>query len=197
MVTDKDILLKIKEKLVQQGKPSYKTYESEWTGELEEEIGSCAYFNDFGYRCAVGHIINPDVYEYEIEDKPVNSSDVIDAVAQSNPDWNMDVRSIFMLGIAQRVHDIHFERLEELYSIMEKYFDENGKFDLIEYREEYGNWFLKEEIYPKVAELQSDVMKDFVTGYDLRNALREESNHFISTEYYIPFIKIMEELSIC
>jgi hypothetical protein len=197
MVTDKDILFKIKEKLVQQGKPSYKTYESEWTGELEEEIGSCAYFNDFGYRCAVGHIIDPDVYEYEIEDKPVNSSDVIDAVAQSNPDWNMDVRSIFMLGIAQRVHDIHFERLEELYSIMEKYFDENGKFDLIEYREEYGNWFLKEEIYPKVAELQSDVMKDFVTGYDLGNALREDSNHFISTEYYIPFIKMMEELSIC
>jgi hypothetical protein len=197
MVTDKDILLKIKEKLVQQGKPSYKTYESEWTGELEEEIGSCAYFNDFGYRCAVGHIINPDVYEYEIEDKPVNSSDVIDAVAQSNPDWNMDVRSIFMLGIAQRVHDIHFERLEELYSIMEKYFDENGKFDLIEYREEYGNWFLKEEIYSKVKKLQEDVMKDFVTGYDFRTALREEYNHFISTEYYIPFIKIMEELSIC
>lgn len=197
MVTDKDILLKIKEKLIQQGKPSYKTYESEWTGEYEEEYGSCAYFNDFGYRCAVGHIIDPDVYEYEIEDKPVNSSDVIDAVAQSNPDWNMDVRSILMLGIAQRIHDIHFERLETLFPIMEKYFDENGKFDLIEYQKEYGNWFLKEEIYSKVAKLQEDVMKDFVTGYDFRTALREEYNHFISTEYYVPFIKIMEELSIC
>ena len=197
MVTDKDILLKIKEKLIQQGKPSYKTYESEWTGEYEEEYGSCAYFNDFGYRCAVGHIIDPDVYEYEIEDKPVNSSDVIDAVAQSNPDWNMDVRSILMLGIAQRIHDIHFERLETLFPIMEKYFDENGKFDLIEYQKEYGNWFLKEEIYSKVAKLQEDVMKDFVTGYDFRTALREEYNHFIPTEYYVPFIKIMEELSIC
>jgi len=194
MVTDKDILLKIKEKLIQQGKPSYKTYESEWTGELEEEIGSCAYFNDFGYKCAVGQIIDPDLYDYEIEDRPASSSDVIDVVAQSNPDWNMDVRSVLMLGIAQRVHDIHFERLETLYPIMEKYFDENGKFDLIEYREEYGNWFLKEEIYPKVVKFQEDVMKDFVTGYDFRTALREESNHFIATDYYPAFIKIMEEI---
>jgi hypothetical protein len=106
----------------------------------------------------------------------------------------MDVRSVLMLGIAQRVHDIHFERLETLYPIMEKYFDENGKFDLIEYREEYGNWFLKEEIYPKVAKFQEDVMKDFVTGYDFRTALREESNRFIATDYYPAFIKIMEEI---
>ena len=194
MVTDKDILLKIKEKLIAQGKPAYRMYTSEWTDELEEEIGSCAYFNQAGNRCAVGHIIDPDLYNYEIEDRPANSSEIIDVVSESNPDWNMDPRSVLMLGIAQRVHDIHFERLENLYEIMEKYFDENGSFNLIEYKEEYGNWFLKEEIYPKVAELQSDVMKDFVTGYDFRTALKEESNHFISSEYYPPFIKIMEAL---
>lgn len=194
MVTDKDILLKIKQKLIAQGKPAYRMYQSEWTDELEEEIGSCAYFNQAGDRCAVGQIIDPDLYNYDLEDRPANNSEVIDAVAQSNPDWNIDTRSVLMLGIAQRVHDIHFERLENLYEIMEKYFDENGNFNLIEYKEEYGNWFLKEEIYPKVAELQSDVMKDFVTGYDFRTALKEESNHFISSEYYPPFIKIMEAL---
>ena len=67
MVTDKDILLKIKEKLIAQGKPAYKMYQSEWTDELEEEIGSCAYFNEAGNRCAVGHIIDPAYYDYEIE----------------------------------------------------------------------------------------------------------------------------------
>ena len=194
MVTDKDILLKIKQKLIAQGKPAYKMFTGEWSDELEEEIGSCAYFNQAGNRCAVGHIIDPDLYNYEIEDRPANSSEIVDIVSESNPDWNIDARSVLMLGLAQRVHDAHFERLENLYEIMEKFFDENGNFNLIEYKEEHGNWFLKEEIYPKVAELQSDVMKDFVTGYDFRTALKEESNHFISGEYYPPFIKIMEAL---
>ncbi len=194
MVTDKDILLKIKEKLIAQGKPSYKMYQSEWTDELEEEIGSCAYFNEAGNKCAVGHIIDPAYYDYDtLEDRPVTNSDVISVVGQSNPDWNMDVRSVLMLGIAQRVHDMHFERLEELYSIMENYFDENGNFDLIEYREEYGFWFLKEDIYSKVAKIQENVMRDFLTGYDFGVALREEHNHFIEADYYPPFIKIMEE----
>lgn len=194
MVTDKDILLKIKEKLIAQGKPAYKMYQSEWTDELEEEIGTCAYFNEAGNRCAVGHIIDPDLYDYEIEDKPVSSSEVIDIVAQSNPDWKMDTRSVFMLGIAQSIHDRNFSRIEELFPLMEKYFDENGNFDIIEYKEEYGNWFIKEELCPKLEELQSDVMKDFLTDINVRHALKEESNHFIAMGYYPAFIKIMEAL---
>ena len=194
MVTDKDILLKIKEKLIAQGKPAYRMYQSEWTDELEEEIGSCAYFNDAGNRCAVGQIINPDLYDYEIEDRPVTNNEVIDIVAQSNPDWKMDVRSVFMLGIAQKVHDANFDYLAEIFTVMEKYFDENGNFDLIEYKEEYGNWFIKEELCPKLEELQSNVMKDFLTNINVRHALREESNHFIAADYYGSFIKIMEAL---
>jgi hypothetical protein len=194
MVTDKDILLKIKEKLIAQGKPAYKMYQSEWTDELEEEIGSCAYFNEAGNRCAVGQIIDPDLYDYEIEDRPVTNNEVIDIVAQSNPDWKMDVRSVFMLGIAQNIHDRNFSRIEELFPLMEKYFDENGNFDLIEYKEEYGNWFIKEELCPKLEELQSNVMKDFLTNINVKHALREESNHFIVADYYPAFIKIMEAL---
>lgn len=194
MVTDKDILLKIKEKLIAQGKPAYKMYQSEWTDELEEEIGSCAYFNEAGNRCAVGQIIDPDLYDYEIEDRPVTNNEVIDIVAQSNPDWKMDVRSVFMLGIAQNIHDRNFSRIEELYPLMEKYFDENGNFDIIEYKQEYGNWFIKEELCPKLEELQSDVMRDFLTNINVRHALREEVNHFIVADYYPVFIKIMEAL---
>ena len=169
-------------------------YQSEWTDELEEEIGSCAYFNEAGNRCAVGQIIDPDLYDYEIEDRPVTNNEVIDIVAQSNPDWKMDVRSVFMLGIAQNIHDRNFSRIEELFPLMEKYFDENGNFDLIEYKEEYGNWFIKEELCPKLEELQSNVMKDFLTNINVRHALREESNHFIAADYYNSFIKIMEAL---
>ena len=194
MVTDKDILLKIKEKLIAQGKPAYKMYQSEWTDELEEEIGSCAYFNEAGNRCAVGHIIDPAYYDYELEDRPVTNSEIIDVVAQSNPDWKMDVKSILMLGIAQKVHDANFDYLADIFALMEKYFDENGSFDLIEYKQEYGNWFIKEELCPKLEELQSDVMKDFLTGIDVRAALREERNHFIVADYYSSFIKIMEAL---
>jgi hypothetical protein len=37
-------------------------------------------------------------------------------------------------------------------------------------------------------------MKDFLTGINVRVALREESNHFIAGDYYNTFIKIMEAL---
>lgn len=193
-VTDKDILLKIKENLIKQGKPSYKTFENEDDGELYEEVGSCAYYNDFGNRCAVGQLIDKEFYTYEIEDRPASSSEVIAIVGESNPDWKMDVASVLMLGLAQRVHDIHFHVLTPLYEVMEKYFDENGKFNFIEYREESGNWFIASHIYPKVVELQSDITKDFATGYDYRSPLKTESNNFISTEYYVSFLKIMEDL---
>jgi hypothetical protein len=55
--------------------------------------------------CAVGCIIDNDVYNYEIESKPADHPEVINAVILSNPDWNIEGNSVDMLLRLQSCHD--------------------------------------------------------------------------------------------
>jgi len=71
---------------------------------------TCKYFVDNGdlehpLQCAVGALIDAELYSEDLEGVPADSHIIIDVVRRSNPLWHVDSNSIRMLKNAQMVHD--------------------------------------------------------------------------------------------
>ena len=56
-------------------------------------------------KCAVGHLISNAVYSYEFEERDARNGDVINAVRESNPLWQMTETSYELIYDMQAVHD--------------------------------------------------------------------------------------------
>jgi hypothetical protein len=57
-------------------------------------------------KCAVGHIIDDDVYDDHLESQTIDNPSVIDAVRTSCENWEITDNSLGMLLILQRIHDM-------------------------------------------------------------------------------------------
>lgn len=56
-------------------------------------------------KCAVGHLISDAVYSHELEERDARDGDVINAVRESNPLWQMTETSYELIYDMQSVHD--------------------------------------------------------------------------------------------
>jgi hypothetical protein len=100
--------------LLNQGEKSQESYMNYDTEEYEAS-GDCAYR---GYvrdgdgqiidtlKCAVGHIIDDDIYDDQLESQTVDNTHVIDAVKLSCENWEVTDNSLGMLKVLQRIHDM-------------------------------------------------------------------------------------------
>jgi hypothetical protein len=100
--------------LLNQGEKSQESYMNYDTEEYEVS-GDCAYR---GYirdgdgqiidtlKCAVGHIIDDDIYDDQLESQTVDNTHVIDAVKLSCENWEVTDNSLGMLKVLQRIHDM-------------------------------------------------------------------------------------------
>lgn len=62
-------------------------------------------YKEYEASCAVGCLINDENYSVHFESKSVDYADVIDAVLDSNPDWEFNDFSKEMLTHLQNIHD--------------------------------------------------------------------------------------------
>lgn len=128
MTTDYDIFQKIKTHLLDQKSKSKLSYSSDscaYRGISENQIDEIynSYDQNDGENydniideklaelpndamCAVGCIIEDEFYYYELEDNSVDVKNVLVAVMESNPDWNMTNDSLHMLMLLQKIHDL-------------------------------------------------------------------------------------------
>jgi hypothetical protein len=100
--------------LLNQGEKSQESYMNYDTEEYEAS-GDCAYR---GYirdgdgqiidtlKCAVGYIIDDDIYDDQLESQTVDNTHVIDAVKLSCENWEVTDNSLGMLKVLQRIHDM-------------------------------------------------------------------------------------------
>jgi hypothetical protein len=100
--------------LLNQGEKSVESFMNYDTDEYEAS-GDCAYR---GYirdgdgqiidtlKCAVGHIIDDDIYDDQLESQTVDNTHVIDAVKLSCENWKVTDNSLGMLKVLQRIHDM-------------------------------------------------------------------------------------------
>lgn len=58
-----------------------------------------------GTSCAVGCLIKDNIYSPEIEENSILEKVVLDCVKRSNPDWEINQRSVYMLSGCQNIHD--------------------------------------------------------------------------------------------
>jgi hypothetical protein len=100
--------------LLKQGEKSQESYYNYDTEEYESN-GDCAYRgyirDDQGtvidaLKCAVGHIIDDDIYDDQLESQTVDNTHVIDAVKLSCENWEFTDNSLGMLKVLQRIHDM-------------------------------------------------------------------------------------------
>jgi hypothetical protein len=57
-------------------------------------------------KCAVGHIIDDDIYDDQLESQTIENQFVVDAVKTSCENWEMTDNSLGMLYVLQRIHDM-------------------------------------------------------------------------------------------
>jgi hypothetical protein len=57
-------------------------------------------------KCAVGHIIDDEVYDDQLESQTIDNPHVIEAVKASCVNWEITDNSLGMLLILQRIHDM-------------------------------------------------------------------------------------------
>jgi hypothetical protein len=100
--------------LLNKGEKSVESFMNYDTEEYEAS-GDCAYR---GYirdgdgqiidtlKCAVGHIIDDDIYDDQLESQTVDNTHVIDAVKLSCENWKVTDNSLGMLKVLQRIHDM-------------------------------------------------------------------------------------------
>lgn len=69
----------------------------------------CEIFMDYDIqpdlKCAVGHIIPDELYDGNIESKPVDDPDIMGIIIEAYPNWNININSRTMLMRLQRIHD--------------------------------------------------------------------------------------------
>jgi hypothetical protein len=129
MTTDYDIFQKIKTHLLTQKHRSKLSYGSDscaYRGISEAEMDKIyinypntdmdedAYITveeliqelPYESSCAVGCIIKDKFYKYELEENAANEPEVLVAVIESNPEWNLTGNSVHMMMLLQRIHDV-------------------------------------------------------------------------------------------
>jgi hypothetical protein len=138
ITSDKQAFHHIARNLIKQNVKSRDSYIDEEDGEqvlIQNE--ECAYIGinektGEKTRCAVGWLILENIYNPEIEGRPVYDSDVEDIITNSTPNWNKTEESFSMLAFAQRVHDSHeVESWQKVLSIANsRLFWDGGSFKL-------------------------------------------------------------------
>jgi len=73
----------------------------------KDDGGTCLYRGPNGTACAVGCLISDKAYEGWFETTAVDDDYIIEAVASSNPEWEIGDKQIHMLMVLQYVHDNH------------------------------------------------------------------------------------------
>jgi hypothetical protein len=100
--------------LLNQGEKSQESYMNYDTEEYESN-GDCAYRgyirDDEGQiidtlKCAIGHIIDDDIYDDQLESQTIENQFVVDAVKTSCENWKITDNSLGMLYVLQRIHDM-------------------------------------------------------------------------------------------
>ena len=111
---DMQVMDYIVSKLLKQGEKSVETF-FHFETETYEKSGDCSYRsfirNEDGQiidtlKCAVGHIIDDEVYDDQLESQTVDNTFVIDAVKVSCENWEFTDNSLGMLKVLQRIHDV-------------------------------------------------------------------------------------------
>lgn len=77
------------------GDCSYRSYTRDDQGTVMNQL-----------KCAVGHIIDDEIYDDKLETLSIDDSDVIEAVKASCVNWEITDTSLGMLLILQRIHDM-------------------------------------------------------------------------------------------
>lgn len=74
----------------------------------DEELRAYQIFDPIywdGTSCAVGCLVKDDFYNPEMEENPVIENIVLNVVEASNPNWDINDRSVYMMQSLQTVHD--------------------------------------------------------------------------------------------
>jgi hypothetical protein len=99
---------------LKQGEKSVESFMNYDTDEYEPS-GDCVYrgfIRDYDgqiidtLKCAVGHIIDDDIYDDQLESQTIENQFVVDAVKTSCENWEMTDNSLGMLYVLQRIHDM-------------------------------------------------------------------------------------------
>lgn len=78
-------------------------------------------------KCAVGHIIPDELYNSEIESRPVDDPDIMRIIIEAYPNWNININSRTMLMRLQRIHDCsHANNWEDYFKSFT--FNDDGTF---------------------------------------------------------------------
>lgn len=113
MKTDREVYEFIANALMEQGLKSQIKRQTTQNIPLVD----CAYRGENNTRCAVGQIISDEFYSELFEGKSIHEDEVLEAVQQSNPEWDVDYTSFLMLNQLQLIHDSHQpEDWEELFN---------------------------------------------------------------------------------
>jgi hypothetical protein len=133
-ITDRDIFEYVSKKMQEQDKKSLDSWFDEEYGEVIEG-DSCKYFgydpyNEIEQRCAVGFIMDKDIFEsYGEEETDVSDEKIIEVVAMSNINWAMTSKSWMMLAVLQKIHDYHDPYdWKNIMNKMSYLFDHEGNF---------------------------------------------------------------------
>jgi hypothetical protein len=97
--TDKDAFDFVVESLLNQSQKS-----------INKEMTMChyRYFDDYSakeLKCAVGHLIDDDIYDSEMEGSMIIDDVIIESVKKSHPDWEINLSSLRMMQGLQAIHD--------------------------------------------------------------------------------------------
>lgn len=111
---DMQVMDYIVSNLLKQGEKSQESV-FDYETETWDSSGDCVYRgfirDDQGtiidtLKCAVGHIIDDDIYDDQLESQTIDNPHVIEAVKTSCENWEITDNSLGMLKVLQRVHDM-------------------------------------------------------------------------------------------
>jgi hypothetical protein len=121
-----------------------------------------------GKSCAVGCLIKDNIYSPEIEELTVIDEVVLDYVKRSNPDWEINQRSVYILNGFQNIHDNIEPNQWPLY--IKAFYDMNfGRYNRAHALSE--NLYKKFLESPLTAQETIEVMEVVIGNYFLNNTV--------------------------
>lgn len=109
-------------------------FEFEFGSEIHWDLESAARFKitseiPYDMKCAVGHLISDDFYDPAFEGEGiVGNETILEAIANSNPHWQMGESSENMVSVLQAVHDQReVYEWEKFFKIIESKIDPTTK----------------------------------------------------------------------
>lgn len=139
-VTDRDMFNYITQQMLKQGVKSQEQWYDE-EADMVEDGDACQYFGydlrtDTNLRCAVGWIMNQQVFEkyqgergVELEGTGISTPEPLEVVILSNENWQFTKESWVMLSIMQRIHDnMEPHEWKDVFENMSYLFNSDGKF---------------------------------------------------------------------